>query len=68
VQQVDSVTNKDGSNNTLPNAPGENGVNGCSRSVCNDVTSVITNQQIHAAKEMEMLHLSYTRKVQSFVN
>jgi len=52
VQQVDSVTNKAGSNNTLPSVPGENGVNGYSRSVRNDVTSVITNQQIHVAMEM----------------
>jgi hypothetical protein len=38
VQQVDSVINTAGSNNALPSVPGENGVNGCSRSVCTDVT------------------------------
>ena len=41
VQQVDSVINTAGSNNTFPSVPGENGVNGFSRSVCNDVNSVI---------------------------
>jgi hypothetical protein len=41
VQQVDSVINTAGSNNALLSVPGENGVNGCSGSVCNDVNSVI---------------------------
>ena len=41
VQQVDSVINTAGSNNSLPSVHGENGVNGCSTSVCNDVNSVI---------------------------
>jgi len=44
VQQVDYVINTAGSNNALPSVPGENGVNGCSTSVCNDINSV-TNQQ-----------------------
>jgi polyhydroxyalkanoate synthesis regulator phasin len=41
VQQVDSVINTAGSNSALPSVSGENGVNGCSRSVCDDVNSVI---------------------------
>jgi len=41
VQQVDSVTNTAGSNNSLPSVPGENGVNVCSTSVFNDVNNVI---------------------------
>jgi len=41
VQQVDSVINIAGSNNAFPSVPAENGVNGCSRSMCNDVYSVI---------------------------
>ena len=41
VQQVDSAINTAGSNNALPSVLGENGVNGCSRSVCTDVNSVI---------------------------
>jgi hypothetical protein len=38
VQQVDSVINTAGSSNALTSVPGENGVNGCSRSVCTNVT------------------------------
>jgi hypothetical protein len=41
VQQVDNVINTAGSINVLPSMPGENGVNGRSRSVYNDVHSVI---------------------------
>jgi hypothetical protein len=41
VQQVDSVINTTGSNNSFPSVHGENGVNGCSTYVCNDVNSVI---------------------------
>jgi hypothetical protein len=50
VQQVDSVINTAGPNNSLPSVPGENGVNGCCTSMCNDVNSVInqpTNSYSH---------------------
>ena len=47
VQQVDNVTNTARSNNALPSVPGAIRMNGCSRSLCNDVNNAInqpTNQ------------------------
>ena len=41
VQQVDSAINRSESSNALPSVPGANGVNGCSKTVCNDVNSVM---------------------------
>jgi hypothetical protein len=44
AQQVGTVINTAGSNNAPHSVPGENGVNGCSRSVCNSVNCSINQQ------------------------
>ena len=41
LQQADSVINTAGSNISLPSVDGMNGVYGCSKSVCNEINSVI---------------------------
>jgi hypothetical protein len=51
VQQVDRVINTASSNNVFPRVHGENGINGCSTSVCNDIISA-TNQLIHVVMEV----------------
>ena len=60
VQQVDRVINTAGSNNALPSEPGAKVANGCSKSVCNYVNSVInqpTNscryENVKAASELQ---------------
>jgi predicted component of type VI protein secretion system len=47
-----SVISRAGYNNAVPSIHGLNCVNGCSTSVCNDVTNQSNSQPIHLAMEM----------------